>query len=275
MTDPAPAVEIRPAATLMLVRDGVDGMEVLMLRRHPDSVFAADAWVFPGGAVDPSDGELAPTTALGPTDGVASTTIGVRSGGLAFFVAAARECFEEAGVLLARHTGSGVALDTSSDLDASRLARLRRDLLTGRRSLAQILDAENLVLDLSRVFYVSHWITPPGPPRRFDTRFFVAAAPAGQAASHDTAETVESVWTTPALALERGAGGEIHLVFPTIKNLEVLGRFGSVGDLLVAASAIDSVPVVAPRFRGDPLIPPAALDGHLLTGYDPELPCPT
>ncbi|MGH9034335.1 MAG: NUDIX hydrolase, partial [Acidimicrobiia bacterium] len=191
---PAPAVEIRPAATLMLVRDGADGIEVLMLRRHPDAVFAADAWVFPGGAVDPSDGDLPPAAVPGVTDGDASATIGVHSGGLAFFVAAVRECFEEAGVLLARTAGGG-DLDISSDLDATRFARHRRDLLAGRRSLAEMLGTEDLVLDLADVFYVSHWITPPGPPRRFDTRFFVAAAPGGQAATHDTAETVESVWT--------------------------------------------------------------------------------
>jgi 8-oxo-dGTP pyrophosphatase MutT (NUDIX family) len=258
MTDPKPAVEIRPAATLMLVRDGVDGMEVLMLRRNPDSVFAADAWVFPGGAVDPSDGELPGHTILGATDGDASASIGVPSGGLAFFVAAVRECFEEAGVLLAR-TAGGTAVDASSDLDAIRLARHRRDLLAGRRMLAQMLGAEDLVLDLTRVFYVSHWITPPGPPRRFDTRFFVAPAPRGQTATHDTAETVESVWTTPARALERWVAGETHLVFPTIKNLEALTRFPGTADLLAAASAIDSVPLVAPRFGGDTRIPAPAL----------------
>jgi 8-oxo-dGTP pyrophosphatase MutT (NUDIX family) len=269
MTDPAPAVEIRPAATLMLVRDGVDGMEVLMLRRNPDSVFAADAWVFPGGAVDPSDGELPPTSLLGVTDGDASATIGVPSGGLAFFVAAARECFEEAGVLLARHTASGAALDTSSDLETTRFARHRRDLLAGQRSFAEMLGAENLALDLSDVFYVSHWITPPGPPRRFDTRFFVAAAPGGQAVSHDTGETVESVWTTAGRALERWAAGEIHLVFPTIKNLEALARFPAAADLLAAARAIDSVPLVAPRFGGDPRIPGPALE------HPGERICPT
>ncbi len=255
MTDPAPAVEIRPAATLMLVRDGVRGIEVLMLRRHPDAVFAADAWVFPGGAVDPDDGDQG---VLGPSDADASATIGVPSGGLAFFVAAARECFEEAGVLLARHAGSGTALDTSAVLDATRFGRHRRDLLAGRRSLAEMLSSEDLLLDLTGMCYVSHWITPPGPPRRFDTRFFVATAPAGQAASHDTSETVESVWTTPARALERRRAGETHLVFPTIKNLEALARFPATADLLAAARALDSVPLMAPRFP-----------------HDPELSCPT
>lgn len=247
-----------------------------MLRRHPDSVFAADAWVFPGGAVDPSDGDLPPAAVLGATDGDASATIGVLTGGLAFFVAAVRECFEEAGVLLARSAG-GAALDTSSDLDATRFARHRRDLLAGRRSLAQMLGAEDLVLDLGAVFYVSHWITPPGPPRRFDTRFFVAAAPHGQTASHDTAETVESVWTTAARALERRTAGEIHLVFPTIKNLEALARFPASADLLAAARAIGSVPLVAPRFGGDTRIPAPALNDPGVRGVpeEAERTCPT
>ena len=91
--------------------------------------------------------------------------------------------------------------------------------------------AEDLVLDLSGMAYVSHWVTPPGPPRRFDTRFFLALTPPGQAASHDTSETVESVWTTPASALERRAAGEIHLVFPTIRNLEALAGFRTAAEL--------------------------------------------
>ncbi|MGH9003569.1 MAG: NUDIX hydrolase, partial [Acidimicrobiia bacterium] len=171
----------------------------------------------------------------------------------------ARECFEEAGVLLARRRSSGAALEVSSEVDALRFARHRRDLLAGRRPLAEILDAEGLALDLGGVAYVSHWITPPGPPRRFDTRFFVAPMPGGQSASHDTSETVDSVWTTPAAALERRAAGEIHLVFPTIKNLEALARHGATAGLLAAARAVESVPVIAPA-----RIP-----------EDPELPCPT
>ena len=229
MIDPAPAVQIRPAATLMLVRDGADGIEVLMLRRNPHAVFAADAWVFPGGAVDPSDAEV--PGVLGLTESDASATMGVSSGGLAYFVAAARECFEEAGILLARHADGGAVLDTTSEVDAARFARHRRDLLAGRRSLAGMLAAEDLVLDLSGMAYVSHWVTPPGPPRRFDTRFFLALTPPGQAASHDTSETVESVWTTPASALERRAAGEIHLVFPTIRNLEALAGFRTAAEL--------------------------------------------
>src|SRR5207249_5937565 len=113
MSEPASRVEVQPAATVMLVRDaGTAGcsLEVLMLRRHPEAVFAADAWVFPGGRVDDADHHAAPG-ALGPSDAEASAALGLPSGGLAWWVAAARECFEEAGILLARHADSGDWLD--------------------------------------------------------------------------------------------------------------------------------------------------------------------
>jgi 8-oxo-dGTP pyrophosphatase MutT (NUDIX family) len=263
MSEPAPHVEVQPAATVMLVRDAGDGsggsLEVLMLRRHPDSVFAADAWVFPGGRVDESDGLGAPLGA-GPSDDEASSALGLPAGGLAYWVAAARECFEEAGILLARHVDTGAWLDTTAKWSSARLARHRRDVHAGTASLGAVLEAEGLMLDLSGVHYVSHWITPPGrTARRFDTRFFVAVAPPNQPVSHDAAETVESVWTTPAAALARGADGEITLLVPTIANLTALTRFSSTEELVAAARAIGPVPVAAPRFRGDPSVPAGVL----------------
>lgn len=251
MSEPASHVEVQPAATVMLVRDASGrrggSLEVLMLRRHPESVFAADAWVFPGGRVDEGDRSGTPI-ALGPSDAEASRALGLPSGGLAYWVAAARECFEEAGILLARHAHTGAWLDTSTlsfrgtppspRWSAARLARYRRDVHAGVTSLGAVLEAEGLVLDLSGVHYVSHWITPPGfTARRFDTRFFLAVAPPGQIASHDATETVESRWTAPAEALARGADGEIHLVIPTIANLEALARFSSTTELVAAARA--------------------------------------
>ena len=216
----------------MLVRDAGGSLEVLMLRRHPESVFAADAWVFPGGRVDAGDRSGAPI-AIGPSDAEASATLGLPSGGLAYWVAAARECFEEAGILLARHP-DGAWFEASTELAAARLARSRRDVHAGVTTLGAVLEAEGLVLDLSGVHYVSHWITPPGrgTARRFDTRFFVAAVPPDQVASHDAAETVESIWTTPSEALARGAADEIRLLIPTIANLETLARLSSVAELV-------------------------------------------
>src|SRR5207237_2205952 len=121
--EPTPQVEVQPAATVMLVRDASGrrggSLEVLMLRRHPESVFAADAWVFPGGRVDDGDRVGAPI-ALGPSDAEASAALGLPSGGLAYWVAAARECFEEAGILLARHPDTNEWLDTSGEWSAAR-----------------------------------------------------------------------------------------------------------------------------------------------------------
>ena len=175
-------------------------------------------------------------------------------------MAAARECFEEAGILLARHPDTGAWLDTTTEWSAARLARYRRDVHAGATTLGAVLEAEGLVLDLSGVHYVSHWITPPGfTARRFDTRFFVAVVPPDQVASHDAAETVESVWTTPADALARGAAGRSSCVIPTIANLEALARFSSTAELVAAARSIGSVPVAAPRFRGDPSVPTGVL----------------
>ena len=235
MSEPAPHVEVQPAATVMLVRHAGDGcggsLEVLMMRRHPEAVFAADAWVFPGGRVDEADSET--PVGAGPSDAGASVALGLPSGGLAYWVAAARECFEEAGILLARHADSGAWLDTTNEWSSARLARHRRDVHSGAATLAAVLEAEGLELDLSGVHYVSHWITPPhrGTARRFDTRFFVAEVPPSQIVSHDAAETVESIWTTPADALTRGADGEIRLLIPTIANLEALARCSSVAEI--------------------------------------------
>jgi 8-oxo-dGTP pyrophosphatase MutT (NUDIX family) len=236
MSEPAPHVEVQPAATVMLVRDAGGGrggsLEVLMLRRHPQAVFAPDAWVFPGGRVDEGD-ETTPIGA-GPSDAGASAALGIPSGGLAFWVAAARECFEEAGILLARHADTGAWLDTTNEWSAHRLARYRREVHAGVTTLGAVLESEGLELDLSGVHYVSHWITPPhrGTARRFDTRFFVAEVPPNQAVSHDEAETVESIWATPSDALTRGAAGEITLLIPTIANLEALAPFSSVAEIV-------------------------------------------
>jgi 8-oxo-dGTP pyrophosphatase MutT (NUDIX family) len=252
MSEPAPHVEVQPAATVMLVRQAGDrsggSLEVLMLRRHPEAVFAAGAWVFPGGRVD--EGDFVTPVAAGPSDAEASAALGLPSGGKAYWVAAARECFEEAGILLARHAGTGQWLDTplggsrrhcrgdtpqppGGELGAARLARYRREIHAGSTTLGAVLEAEGLELDLSGVHYVSHWITPPhrGTARRFDTRFFVAEMPPGQVCTHDDAETVESVWTTPAEALARGRNGEIVLLVPTIANLEALAGCSSVAEI--------------------------------------------
>ena len=248
----APLPAVRDAATVILVRDAPTGVEVLMLRRHPESVFAARAWVFPGGVVEEGDLEAA-SLVRGLTDAEASTALGLASGGLAYWVAAVRECFEEAGILLAVRP-DGAPLDVASPWVANRFARHRRDIHRGRRSLAEVLVAEGLVLDCSDVHYVSHWITPPGGTRRFDTRFFVAPAPPGQSAVQDSAEIDGAAWISPAAALEGRRSGDFHLVYPTIKNLQALAGFQRTAELLEAARAEGPPggPGVSPDIGGPP-----------------------
>ena len=250
-------VTVRDAATVMLIRDARDeadrpAIEVCMLRRNLASEFVAGAYVFPGGSVDPDDrGPMAEALCRGRTDAEASALLGVESGGLAFWVAALRECFEEAGVLVAqRHEdaerGDGTLLDTSDRVVARRFAAHRSAVNDQRTRLLDVCREEGLVLAADTVHYVSHWITPELAPKRFDTRFFVTAAPPGQVAHHDEAETIASIWVRPDNALARYAAGEIELLPPTIANLESLAPFRSTREVMTWARSVTDVPTILP-----------------------------
>jgi len=230
-------VAVRDAATVMLVRDGDDGIEVFMVRRHPDSVFGPGAYVFPGGAVDEADrhADLGPVCE-GVADADASTQLGVDEGGLAFWVAGIRECFEEAGFLLAY--GEDDELVSFDDpAVAERFAVHRQAIDSGKRRLVDVCREEGLRLAADGLSYFSHWITPAGAPRRFDTRFFVAAAPTQQTPLHDAREVVSQEWLRPADALARNRAGQLELMFPTMTNLDALSRFRRRDELLAAAAA--------------------------------------
>jgi 8-oxo-dGTP pyrophosphatase MutT (NUDIX family) len=233
-------MELRDAATVMLVRDG-DGLEVCLFQRHPDAVFVGGAHVFAGGGVDPADRQAADQPeAAGLTDAEASARLGVPAGGLAFWVAAVREAFEEAGVLVARHAdGRDLRFDTPSIAD--RFAAHRVAVDTGRTSVWDVCRDEGLRLALDQLVYVSHWITPEGAPRRYDTRFFLAACPDGQEPCHDDREVVTTVWATPADALERARRREWDLILPTVRNLELLADFRSVDEAFGAVAAAQGV----------------------------------
>lgn len=253
------SVPARDAATIMLVRDStVDGspaLEVCMVRRHLNSDFVGGAYVFPGGKVDEEDRSAASVAACaGRDDAGASDLLDVGGGGLAFWVAAARECFEEAGVLLAYQTGGerdGVPVDLAAPGRRRKLASLRAELNAGRVGFLELLAGEDLRVAADRILYFSHWITPEGAPKRYDTRFFVAALPAGQVPVHDEHETVDTVWVRPADALERAAAGEFDVIFPTMKNLQALARFSTSAALLEATMAVERVPTVLPRVVAD------------------------
>ena len=257
-TQPSP-VPARDAATIMLVRDaaGPDGpaLEVCMLRRHLDSDFVGGAYVFPGGKVDDDDRSTAAGDACtGRDDAESSDLLGVPSGGLAFWVAALRECFEEAGVLLAYReevAPGGVLIEMADPDSRRRLAEARAELNAGTVSFLDMLRRQGLRLAVDQVHYFSHWITPEPAPKRYDTRFFVAALPPGQVPVHDDRETVDTVWVRPADGLARAAAGEFDLIFPTMKNLEAVSRFATSGELLAAAAAVERVPTVLPRVVAD------------------------
>lgn len=265
--------EIRDAATVMLVRDGAAGrMEVFMLRRNLRSDFVGGAYVFPGGAVDDADRHAnLEAVCEGRSDAQASALLGVEVGGLAFWVAAVRECFEEAGVLLA-YDRSGELLSFADPEVAARFTAHRRAVDSGDRLLVELCDLEGLRVAADRIHYFSHWITPVGPPRRYDTRFFVTAAPPEQAPLHDDRETIANLWVNPRDALDRHVAGELDLIFPTIKNLEAIARFERSADLLAVAAAVEDVPTVLPRITADAHGMRILLPGD--PGYDVATPPP-
>jgi 8-oxo-dGTP pyrophosphatase MutT (NUDIX family) len=241
----------------MLVRDapaasGATVLEVLMVRRNLRSDFVGGAYVFPGGAVDPLDGGAeAEALSAGRSDAEASALLGVGSGGLAYWVAVVRETFEEAGLLLARRE-RGPDLLAGDPAEEARFAAARAAVNAGTRRFLDLCREERLQLGVGDIHYFAHWITPRGAPRRYDTRFFVAAAPPGQIAAHDAGETIAEVWITPHDALARHRAGEIEVIFPTIRNLQAIGRFATSAALLEAAArASSAVPTIEPRVVPD------------------------
>lgn len=230
------AVTPRPAATVMLVRDAPE-LEVFLLRRTPRASFVAGHYVFPGGGVDPQDAdpELV-ARCVGLDDAAASALIGVERGGLAWWVAAVRESFEEAGVLLACDA-TGAPVDVADPRAAADLRAARRALQRRELAFADLVAARDLRLDAGALVPFSRWVTPEVSPRRFDTWFFVAAAPAGHDYRHDDGETVASEWLTPAAALARAAAGDLPIILPTELTLGALGAFAGTAELLAAARA--------------------------------------
>ncbi|MDX5336073.1 MAG: MBL fold metallo-hydrolase [Marinobacter sp.] len=223
-------MDIRPAATLVLTRDTENGIEVLLLQRTWEAIFLPGYYVFPGGAVNEQESEAQPHV-VGVEDADISQTMSLDEGGADFMLAAVRECFEEAGVLLAQD-GSGQLIGADHPVLGERQALFRDEV-----SLAQLCEKHGLVVPLDRLAYLSHWVTPPGPPRRFDTRFFVAVAPEGQRAGHDGQETIDHVWISPAQALEEHRAGQRLLGLPTIRTLRVLCDFSSTAELMRYAHA--------------------------------------
>ena len=234
------------------------GFEVFMVQRHHQVDFASSALVFPGGKVDPADRDPALRARCAGAEGLDDEV-------LAYRVAAVRETFEESGVLIARPRGADALV--SAERAAEIAARWRAALNADEATLAEIAAAEDLVLALDALVLFAHWITPVFMPKRFDTHFYLVAAPPEQAAAHDGGESVDSLWITPARALEEAAAGRLSIIFPTRMQLAKLARATSVADALARARAARVVPVlptVAQSEAGPVLRIPAEADYDLV-----------
>ena len=233
MTEPA---RPRLSATVLLARDGADGIELFMVVRHHQIDFASGALVFPGGSLDPGDRD---PRLRNLSDGVED----LDDDALAVRVAAAREAFEECGVLYARAADSGAIVD--GQRAAALGDRYRSELEASAVGLADIAEAEGLRLCLDQLHPFAHWITPVHMPKRFDTHFFLARAPADHDLLHDGSEAVDSIWIKPDQALREADAGQRTLVFATRLNIERAGHSRSV-DQAIARAAGDPIVTVLP-----------------------------
>ncbi len=233
----APATP-RPAASVLILRDGPTGLEVFMVLRSPELDFSSGALVFPGGKVDPEDAD--PVLAARATGRFGAAARAHR-------IAAVREAFEETGVLLARRAGDMRAPAEPADIEA----RWRAALHAGRVTFRAFLEAEDLVADTAALCHCAHWITPERSPRRFDVHFYLAALPPRQDGRHDGSESVDSLWISPEAALRDAADGRRPIMFPTRAILSRLARSRTVEEARRSAAA-EPVETVMTRVAATP-----------------------
>lgn len=237
MPEPTNLAEIlpRPAATALILRDRPGGLEVFMVVRHHQIEFASGALVFPGGKVDAEDASADwNKLAAPPPDGVDR----------AFAIAAVRETFEEAGILIARQRGAATLLAAAP---ARQIVAARRIGKKDARFI-DVIGGANLELATDLLVRFAHWITPVGLSRRYDTQFFIVAAPVDQAGAHDGHESVEGFWVKPAVALQDAKAGKRSIVPVTRLNLARLGRASTVAEAVAQARA-STIVTVTPRLE--------------------------
>lgn len=268
---PAEPAPIRDAATVIVLRDGAAGPEALLLQRHARSGFAADAWVFPGGVLDSEDRALDPRRWRGlDLESLAPRFNATADRVLGLHVAAVRETFEESGLLLATHRDGRPVDAAALEVTAMRTRLADRGDPAGAAEFNAWLADRDLVLELGRLTYWARWITPVWERRRYDTRFFLARAPEGQVAAFDDVEVTGQHWITPRAALDKARDGELHMIYPTIKNLEdvagACGEAGSIDEAFSCAAERDIVTVL-PHFE-------RTADGGFRVSHpgDPEYP---
>ena len=230
LAGPRETVAPRHAATVVLLRDTREGLEVYLLRRTGSMAFAAGMHVFPGGSVDERDGDASPAWA-GPAPDEWARRLGCDEPlARALVCAAVRETFEESGVLLAGPSTGSVVGDTTSE----EWERDRRALLDRSQSVSGLLERRGLVLRSDLLAPFAHWITPEFEPRRFDTRFFAAALPAGQRARDISGEADHATWVGVRAAVRAHEAGEMAMLPPTIEALRDLAAYPDVADALAA-----------------------------------------
>jgi 8-oxo-dGTP pyrophosphatase MutT (NUDIX family) len=225
-------VPVRDAATVVLVRDGADGMEVWLLTRVTQMAFAAGMTVFPGGRVD--DGDTALPFVGGDMAGLAARFDCAEAVARALIGAAVRETFEETGVLLT--------------VPSADLSQHREEVEAGRLDFGDLLRSNGLAVDADAVVAWARWVTPDGEVRRYDTRFFVGALPAGAEAQDVTSESSEAAWLPIGVAIEQATRGERKMLPPTMTTLVSLQQYGSVAEAL-AAGAERRLDPIRPELR--------------------------
>ena len=213
-----------PAATILLVRDGADGLEVMMVERHANIGFAGGAMVWPGGKVDPADFDEGWLEAAEGLEGLDAEERAAR-------VAALREAYEETGILLATRNGEPIG-EKALDLTDMR-KRVDRDATL----FQPLVRGHGLKLATSALRPFARWIPPPALHKRFDTRFYLTPVPVGQNGVQDGSEAVDLVWIKPQAALDDLAAGRRKIIFPTARNLELLALSKTVEQALVDVAA--------------------------------------
>jgi 8-oxo-dGTP pyrophosphatase MutT (NUDIX family) len=238
---------------VIIAREGAGAPEILLMKRGAGASFMPGAYVFAGGRVDASDATDA-VYALSPdfTDEHASRRLNVPAHGLSYYVAAAREAFEECGLLMA-YDGHGAygghaSLVELASWDEAQLHALRNQLNRREIDLAQLCHANGWRLALAELHYFAHFITPPDMQQRFDTRFFLCRAPEHQRASLASAEMSEMVWRSAAAALDECAAGTLRLVFATRAMLKQIADFAHLDGLLEYARQPREIATVVPVF---------------------------
>jgi 8-oxo-dGTP pyrophosphatase MutT (NUDIX family) len=261
------AADPRPAATVVVLRDSSTGPEVFMVRRHADTAFMGGAHVFPGGRVDAADHGADAAWCDGIAHAARQLAGLSPAEALAYHVAASRELFEEAGVLLARHAAGEFVSLSGADVH-ERFKQDRTGVHSGKTTLRAVIERERLRLALDALVLFAHWVTPPIDTRQFDTRFFMTRVPPHQTPAHDDTETTHSTWLRPADAIAQSLDGEIVLPPPTWSTLRELEPFRSVEDALAWARerrVVRRMPKLVEQdgrrmlvLPGDPLHPDAA-----------------